>query len=323
MAVDSASEGIHLAQMVKTRGPLDVAKVIDYLLQALDALCEAHAAGIVHRDINPRNLLLTSGGKVTVLDLTETRTAGATMMESTPHFMSPEQIGAPETVDVRSDLWSLGATAFFLLTARPPFEGENVYVLTTKILVEDAPRVRTFRPAIAARLDQIVARCLKRDLHERFQTAAQLRDALASLERDLSRRFDATLKSPEEEAAARAGLTAAIPVEIVQLPKFTTTERMDTAPVDDGPTELSPLDEGVLAAMKSSGGERDDAAGKGGTLIMPTPRAMVPASGSASRPLAPPLAPTQPRSGHWRVVVIVIALAAGAAVIAALLRYLR
>lgn len=310
----STDDRVLLSRLVGDRGPLDVTKTISYVLHALEEVCEAHERQLVHCHLRPENLILGSG-RVKVLGFENAKkkdgpgpespaSTGAGVLDTEPHYMSPEQIGAPATVDARSDVWSLGATAFFLLTGRPPFVGENDYVVTTQILVEDAPRVTSLRAAVAPRLDQIIARCLTRNRDERFQTAAQLRDALESLQRDMARRFDATLRSPEEMAEARAGFPPPPVVEIYEPPtqKFDTTapivgpprppkyamptgetKRIERPNIpDDGPTDIAP---------------REATDSKGGTLLMPpiAPRAI--SSSGAPPPYSPSGAPPAMPSG--------------------------
>src|SRR5262249_52862320 len=130
--------GTDLAKVVKRRGPLPAEEACSYIRQAALGLQHVFERGLVHRDIKPSNLLLTSAGVVKILDLGLARlnptgdddlsTAlthdGAVM--GTPDYMAPEQIQDTHQVDIRADLYSLGATLYYLLTGKPPFPGGSL-----------------------------------------------------------------------------------------------------------------------------------------------------------------------------------------------------
>ncbi|MBL8609590.1 MAG: protein kinase, partial [Myxococcales bacterium] len=148
-------EGEDLAARVDRSGPLEPADVVAWMLQACDALAEAHERGVVHRDLKPQNLFLAErrGGAppaVKVLDFglakvddrgqregdSLTRTS---VFMGTPYYMAPEQVRSAKNVDARTDVWALGACMYTLLTGEPPFPGPNVGAICKGIL-EGAPR---------------------------------------------------------------------------------------------------------------------------------------------------------------------------------------
>jgi serine/threonine protein kinase len=295
-------DGSPLSRVVAENGPLDQGRAVDLMLQVLEAVSEAHAVGIVHRDLTPNNLFLAKGEAMKVLDFGLSKsmapadgaaTTGTNTLVGSPHYLSPEQIGTPASVDARTDVWSLGASLFYLLTGRPPFVATNVYVLTTQILVEDAPRVSSLRPGIASRLDQIISRCLTRNVGERFQSATQLRDALESLRRDLGQKFVSTLKS-EEELAYEASQVRAPVIDFAPAARLDTTELM------------APADHEGFATIK------DEQPGRGQTVVMNTAPTQPASHGppptqpsnrpppAASAPPAPPApaAPAAPAVQH-------------------------
>jgi serine/threonine-protein kinase len=186
-------DGPTLDGLVKGRGPLAPGRAAYLLRQLCGALAEAHAAGMVHRDLKPGNILVAAlGGERDVAKLldfglvqdhsataSDDRITRAGTVLGTPSYMCPEQ-AAGESVDPRGDVYSLGAVAFFMLTGRPPFEGTTVGKLLTAHLTQPAPDVRALRPDVPAELAAVVARCLAKDPKERYQSAAELEAALAA-----------------------------------------------------------------------------------------------------------------------------------------------
>jgi eukaryotic-like serine/threonine-protein kinase len=172
-------EGSDLQAVVDRGGVLPTETAVDYVLQACEALAEAHALGIVHRDIKPSNLFLTVGVDgspcIKVLDfgiskatsaidatrpdfgLTETQT-----VMGSPQYMAPEQMRSSRRVDARTDIWALGTIMHELLTGVPPFVATSMPELFAMILQDPAPSLRVRRPGIPAELDAIVHRCLEK-----------------------------------------------------------------------------------------------------------------------------------------------------------------
>jgi serine/threonine-protein kinase len=188
-------QGQDLGQLVEQRGPLPIVEAVDYLLEALDAIAEAHAAGIVHRDLKPANLFVATrpdGSKIVkVLDfgiskmepaagsatrLTATRSSG---IMGSPAYMSPEQLRSAKDVDARADLWSLGVVLYELVTGQLPFDGNTVSALFANILERPPRPARLVRPEIPEPLDAVLMRCLRREPSERFRDVAELGAALA------------------------------------------------------------------------------------------------------------------------------------------------
>jgi serine/threonine-protein kinase len=185
--------GPTLDALVKQAGPLDPARVVYVLRQVCGALAEAHAAGLVHRDIKPGNVIVAAlGGQYDVaklLDfgLVQDLAVGAddrlTQMGTvlgTPAYMCPEQAGGGAAVDARGDVYSLGAVAFFALTGRPPFEAQTVGAYLSAHLTKPAPDVTEVRKDVPADLAAIVARCLAKNPTDRFQTVGELERAIAA-----------------------------------------------------------------------------------------------------------------------------------------------
>jgi serine/threonine protein kinase len=187
-------EGCDLAELVELSGPIEVPEFTDYMLQALEGIAHAHAAGIVHRDVKPSNLFLAlrpdGSNAIKVLDFgiskSTVEASGADVTKLTgkavlgsPAYMSPEQVRNASSVDARSDVWSLGVSMYELLTGRMPFEGEGVGAMLAAILEADAVPVHELRPQVPEALSNAVMRCLRRNRDERWADVGELAAALA------------------------------------------------------------------------------------------------------------------------------------------------
>ncbi len=188
-------EGKDLAHVLAERGRLPVGEAIDYLLQACEAIAEAHVAGIVHRDLKPSNLLLAKRAdgsrSVKVLDFGVSKLirgcAGDYLMTSatatmgTPLYMAPEQMKSARNVDARADVWALGAILRELITGGPLFFGETVPEICAQLLSSERAPPMPESATISAELEAIVQRCLEKDWHRRFADVAELALALGPL----------------------------------------------------------------------------------------------------------------------------------------------
>ena len=223
-------EGGDLGELLARRGPLPVELAVDYVLEAAEALAEAHSIGIVHRDLKPANLFLANLPDdtqiVKVLDFGISKQISADALQSSPSltkttdvfgsptYMSPEQLKASRDVDVRADIWALGVILFELLTGQPPFGGGTVAEIFGAILHKPAPRIRESRKDVPAEVERILLRCLQKEASDRFQNVAELADALAPFGSDGARESTArvarVLRSsgghPRAGAAGRASL---------------------------------------------------------------------------------------------------------------------
>ena len=193
-------EGRDLGQIVQ-EGPLPLQKAIEYVLQASEALAEAHALGIVHRDLKPDNLFLAQrpGGTpiVKIFDFGISKVGRAkkgnvrrekaiTQVNDrfgTPGFMSPEQLESPD-VDARADIWALGVVLYELATGKLPFEGEELTQLITSILTRPPVPVLRRLPSAPKELETIIARCLQKDPADRYRNVAEFSQYLAQIWED-------------------------------------------------------------------------------------------------------------------------------------------
>jgi serine/threonine-protein kinase len=193
-------EGQDLAATLKRRGPLPLAEAVTYVLQACEALAEAHKHGIVHRDLKPANLFLTARADgsplVKVLDFGISKatlasglgpSGGLTMDSSvmgSPNYMSPEQLKNSKDVDARTDVWSLGLVLYELLSGAVAFQADTLAELHVSILQSFPGSLLTRRPDLPPGLEAVVLRCLHKDRNFRYASVGELAVALADFAPD-------------------------------------------------------------------------------------------------------------------------------------------
>lgn len=180
--------GGSLKDRVKDEGPLPLAEAVDAILEVIAGLEAAAAGGVLHRDVKPSNCFVDSEGQVKVGDFglsistlaraEQDLTSTGTFL-GTPAFASPEQLRADD-LDVRSDIYSVGATMYYLLTGRPPFEETNAFRLATLVAQERPRALEELRPDALAGLVEVVTRCLAKSPDDRFPTYAVLAKELES-----------------------------------------------------------------------------------------------------------------------------------------------
>ncbi len=217
-------EGADLSALTTEKGRLPWQDAVEYVLQACEAIVEAHSLGIVHRDLKPANLFLTKRADgsplVKVLDFGISKIEGgsrrdlttASMLMGSPRYMSPEQMLSAKEVDARTDVWALGVILYELVTGKPLWDADTVHGLSALIATAPAPMLRTEQPEAPPELESAIARCLTKSRDERLGGVADLALALepvappgakASIER--------ILKVARRERPALASATPAAP----------------------------------------------------------------------------------------------------------------
>ncbi|HEU4577592.1 MAG TPA: serine/threonine-protein kinase [Polyangiaceae bacterium] len=187
-------EGSDLSRVIETAGPLSVEDAALYVIQACEALAEAHAHGIIHRDLKPANLFLAqqAGGsrKIKVLDFGISKTLNSadakasgsltrtSSMMGSPLYMSPEQMKSARDVDLRTDIWALGVILYEALTGNPPFLGDSIPEISAKILLEEPRPLSEVRPSVPQLLSDVTARALQKQPDKRFSNVGELAVAL-------------------------------------------------------------------------------------------------------------------------------------------------
>jgi hypothetical protein len=179
-------QGGTLKDRLRRKGSLSIVDAVESTLQMIDGLEAACSAGILHRDIKPANCFVRPDGTVKVGDFglsISTIARGESLVTAsgsvigTPTYASPEQLRGQE-LDVRSDIYSVGASLYYLLTGRPPHQAQDLVQLITEVLDKTAPTPHELRPEIPKALSRVIMRCLAKDRNARFPSYAALRKAL-------------------------------------------------------------------------------------------------------------------------------------------------
>ncbi|WP_437933169.1 serine/threonine-protein kinase [Sorangium sp. So ce341] len=303
--------GSDLADALRAGGPMPPQIAVEYVLQACEALAEAHAAGIVHRDLKPANLFLTRRADgspcVKVLDfgISKVATGGAdpritdtTAVMGSPLYMSPEQLKSARDVDARTDIWSLGVILFELLAGAPPFDGATMPQLCVAIM-QGIPRpLASFRPDVPPALEAVIQRCLEKLPERRFRDVGALAEALAPFASGRARvsidRISGISRSSapsRPDAAARSG--AISPTMASTSAPWTGTVVRRKRPV--GLVALAGIGLSLVVALGIFG-FLSARAGRDGAPAEPSASAAAapPPAGSAAQPDAPAAQPDAP-----------------------------
>jgi serine/threonine protein kinase len=185
-------QGSDLSALLKARGPIPVDEAVEYVLQACEALAEAHLAGVVHRDLKPANLFLTRRADgsplLKVLDFgiskvvepldTDSAMTKTSMIMGSPHYMSPEQLRSARKVDGRADIWALGVVLYRLIVGKNPFQAETTPELCVEILHGKPVPLLDVVPEAPKGLSEVIEGCLQKKPDKRYANVAKLARAL-------------------------------------------------------------------------------------------------------------------------------------------------
>jgi eukaryotic-like serine/threonine-protein kinase len=184
-------EGVNLRSLVEQRGPLPLSEALSYTIQVTEALAHADARGVVHRDIKPSNVLITPEGRVKLIDMGLARLrngdpAAADLTQSgvtlgTFDYISPEQARDPRNADIRSDIYSLGCTLFFMLAGHPPFPEGTVLQKLLQHQGDQPPEIRQFRPDLPEEASHVLRRMMAKDPRHRQAGTTELATELLTL----------------------------------------------------------------------------------------------------------------------------------------------
>ncbi len=178
-----------LAEMLeKNEGPLPVAKAVSLARQALVALDHANRRGIIHRDIKPSNLMFTADGQLKVVDFGVAKMLDGRQLTSsgsplgTPDYMSPEQIRSSQTLDHRTDVYSMGVVLYEMLAGKLPFEGDSHFDVEYAHVHNPPTPLRQHNPTVPEKLEQLTLRALEKEPDKRFSGCGELARALSPFE---------------------------------------------------------------------------------------------------------------------------------------------
>jgi tRNA A-37 threonylcarbamoyl transferase component Bud32 len=211
--------GTNLKLMLQGEQPLTLAGVLDVVSQVGDALDYAHANRVVHRDVKPANILITQEGRVKITDFGIARLDSSNLTQEgqllgTPNYMAPEQIQGKE-VDHRADLFSLGVVLYEMLTRHKPFQGENLTVVSHRIVYDQFTPLREYAHDLPPGVDRVLNRALEKDPARRYQRAKDMVDDLRQVVGALTARggddLNETMALPPLGMPPPAAPTAAAP----------------------------------------------------------------------------------------------------------------
>jgi eukaryotic-like serine/threonine-protein kinase len=254
-------EGNDLAEELQRHVCLPIEDAVEYILQAIEALAEAHAGGVVHRDLKPSNLFLAQRAdgsrRIKVLDFGISKALSGSSVEDmsltktaaligSPLYMAPEQMRSAKDVDTRADIWSLGAMLYEMLSGQLPYTGESVPQVCAALLHDDPIPLRQHRPEVPEGLELVVLRCLAKDRAQRFPSVFELGRALLPYAMPASRvhvdRAERVLRVSDVTISGLTPVTERLsePFHSVPSPLTTTPVKLAMTPEPVAPQPVEP-----------------------------------------------------------------------------------
>jgi serine/threonine protein kinase len=291
-------EGQSLYELIQAAWPFESARVVDLMAQTLAALARAHDMGILHRDLKPENIVVLQvvddegrtrdvvkvcdfgiaklEGNLTVSDTGDTQYsghwktggAGAALTQvglivGTPDYMSPEQARG-ETVDARSEIYSVGVVLYHMLAGRPPFDGADVMEILTKHVTDEAPAPSSFNPQVDPELEEICRTAMSKDPAKRYRSAREMRAALRST---AAAHGIGSVSGPHSSVSELDPMTPMGSFMTSRAPTMPVPSLLESLPLSRGssvPNAFTKTENGTL----SSGSGLESARGSGPTSVM-------------------------------------------------------
>jgi serine/threonine-protein kinase len=322
-------KGKSLLNMVKEQGKIENPRAAQYVLQAANGLAAAHDQGFVHRDIKPANLLISDKGLLKIADFglalpaeAVTRLTATGMLVGTPGYLSPEQCMG-ETLDKRTDIYSLGVTFYELLTGTMPFRADSPLALLRKILQEEPPDVATLNTQVDEATRRIVNRMIAKDRTQRYQDCHELAS-------DLGGYLGGTAKIPGVAGVVAPPPPAELEGATTRLPESGPQPQVAPAPGQTKPVSVpaAPAPEAVSAASAPASAAAAPApagVAQASAVAAATPPPAVPSAAAAPSAMVPAqqampvpaqVAAPAPHKSHAAVVVLAVLVVLVAAIAA-------
>ncbi len=303
MALELVSGGDAAQLASRFDGVLPEVRALEIASDCCHGLQALFEARLVHRDIKPANIFITAEGVAKLADLGlarseqgDDRVTVSGHALGTPAFMSPEQADGSSAIDIRSDLYSLGAALFALTTGSPPFSGNGAYAIAVKLLTEPAPDPRTRNPRLSEATSRIILRCLAKRPQERFQTPFEMSTALAQALRLIAQGPPGSVTSSQVESlCAPSPPVTAVPRR--PRPHPTRRGRRGVAWIPLGLSITLLLSAGAWLLARPTAATRAQPA-----LVAATPRAEVRSLATPTVPASRAVLPTAPTAGlvaYW------------------------
>ncbi|HET9210605.1 MAG TPA: serine/threonine-protein kinase, partial [Thermoanaerobaculia bacterium] len=312
--VESSEEGLAFIAMEYVRGtnlklmlqgdqPMTFPAVLDVVSQVGDALDYAHANRVVHRDVKPANILITQEGRVKITDFGIARLDSSNLTQEgqllgTPNYMAPEQIQGKE-VDHRADLFSLGVVLYEMLTRHKPFQGENLTVVSHRIVYDQFTPLREYTRDMPPGVDRILSRALEKDPGRRYQKAKEMVEDLRQVAGAATARGDdlnETMALPPLAVPPPAVSAAPAPAAPAPAAKGSFLDRLRGRPAA-APAAAPPPPPAVDATAGTGPGTGSGSSLSATPLPAPAPDALVDTVATAAPPPVqrPPARRTSPR----------------------------
>jgi serine/threonine-protein kinase len=241
-------DGETVQNRLARRGPYDEKEALEIVLQIAQGLHHAHRSGMVHRDVKPDNVMVTSGGvaKLCDLGLAKSMAGDLSITQSglavgTPHYISPEQARGEDDVDIRADIYSLGASLYHMVVGRTPYTGSSAMAVMTKHLNDDVPNPRDERPELSLGLVRLLEKMMAKEREDRYQTPEEL---IRDVNLVLSGKNPAALRLAAGRSAVR-GYTGGHAARSRPISHRTTARPVDSVPHKKSPAMVV----GIMAGL--------------------------------------------------------------------------